>query len=191
MTDAPHAARDRWDARHMAADDADPAPSESLLELAPRLPAAGRALDLACGRGRNTVCLARRGLTVDAVDISSIALAKVMTLASRHDVAERVRTVEHDLVNGLAHLEHAYDVVLCLHYRQPSLWPALPGLLAPGGLLLVETLARHPSNLDVNPEFLSERDELFEAAGRLTIEFCGRVATGKRTSDRLLARRSG
>ena len=67
--------RDRWDARHMAADDVDPRPSELLDAFAQRLPPGGRALDLACGRGRNAVHLARLGFLVDAVDVSTIGLA--------------------------------------------------------------------------------------------------------------------
>lgn len=43
-------------------------------EVADRPP--GRALDLACGEGRNAIWLARLGWRVTAVDISSVALAK-------------------------------------------------------------------------------------------------------------------
>jgi SAM-dependent methyltransferase len=181
-------AADRWDARHMAADDVDPEPSRFLVEAAGDLPTSGRALDLACGRGRNAVWLARRGLVVDAVDVSTIGLAKTRTLAARHGVADRVRTIAHDLDAGVPPLEAAYDVVLCLHFRQPRLWPELPRLVAPGGALLVEVLARDATNLDVDPDYLGERDELLEAAGHLAVEFHGRTTLGKRAVDRLLAR---
>jgi hypothetical protein len=78
---------------------------------------------------------------------------------------------------------------MCLHFRRPDLWPAMRRLVAPGGVLLIETLARHPSNLDVNPNFLGERDELVAAAGDLVVEIHGRATAGKRATDRLLARR--
>jgi 2-polyprenyl-3-methyl-5-hydroxy-6-metoxy-1,4-benzoquinol methylase len=181
--------RDRWDARHMAADDVDPAPSRVLVEYESRLPAAGRALDLAGGGGGNAVWLARRGLSVDVVDVSTIGLAKAMSLATRQGVADRIRTIEQDLVEGLPRVDGPYDVVMCLHYRQIDLWPKLPRLVAPGGLLLVETMARDATNLDVNQEHLSERDELLAAAKGLKIEFHGRAAAGKRATDRLVARR--
>jgi SAM-dependent methyltransferase len=42
---------------------------------------AGRALDLACGEGRNAVWLASRGWTVTAVDFSSVAIEKGRALA--------------------------------------------------------------------------------------------------------------
>jgi len=173
----------------MAADDVDPAPSEFLTQVETDLPKIGRALDLACGRGRNAVFLASRGLVVEALDISTIALAKATTLATRHGVADRVRTIAHDLADGLPPLADAYDVVMCLHFRQPNLWPPMRRLVAPGGVMLIETLARHPSNLDVNPDFLGERDELLAAAGDLVVEIHGRATVGKRAVDRLFARR--
>lgn len=173
----------------MAADDAEPVPSEFLVEFEGRLPRDGRVLDLACGRGRNAVWLARRGFRVDAVDFSSIALAKAMTLAARHGVADRVRTLEHDLARGLPALANPYDLVLCLHYRDASIWPALSPLVAPKGALLVEVLARDASNLDVDAAFLGERDELLAAADGLDVLFSGRAQAGKRAVDRLFARR--
>ena len=39
------------------------------------LPAGGRALDVACGRGAVAVWLALRGFVVDAVDVSGVGLA--------------------------------------------------------------------------------------------------------------------
>ena len=182
--------RERWDYRHMAADDADPVPSQFLVEYEARLPGAGRVLDLACGRGRNAVWLARRGFRVDAVDFSSIALAKAMTLAARRGVADRVRTIEHDLESGLPQLDGVYELVLCLHFRHASLWPSLARLVAPQGALLVEVLAHDATNLDVDCEFLGERDELLSAASGLDVEFSGRAQTGKRAVDRLFARRA-
>jgi SAM-dependent methyltransferase len=47
----------------------------------------GRALDLACGEGRNAVWLAQRGWWVTAVDFSSVGLHKARQLAAGRDVA--------------------------------------------------------------------------------------------------------
>ena len=44
----------------------------------------GRALDLACGEGRNSIWLAARGWQVTGVDFSAAALAKAETLARGH-----------------------------------------------------------------------------------------------------------
>jgi SAM-dependent methyltransferase len=173
----------------MGAQDEDPAPSEFLVACERDLPAGGRALDLACGRGRNAVWLAARGFDVVAVDVSTIGLAKARSLAERRSVAGRITTLAHDLAHGLPVFDAPFDVVLCLHFRRTELWPQLASLLAPRGLLLVETLARDAANLDVNPDFLSERDELLAAAQNLDVLLCARGTAGKRATDRLLARR--
>ena len=47
----------------------------------------GRALDLACGEGRNAIWLAQRGWRVTAVDFSSVGLHKARQLAAERDVA--------------------------------------------------------------------------------------------------------
>jgi SAM-dependent methyltransferase len=174
----------------MAADDAETPPSQFLWRVEADLPMRGRALDLACGRGRNSMWLASRGFTVDAVDFSAIALAKANSLAARRGVADAVRTIEHDLRTGLPPLAaDAYAVVLLLHYHQPDLWPGMRAAVAPGGVMLVETLAHHPSNLDVDPAFLSERDELLAAAGDFEVVLQGQAMDGQRAVDRLFARR--
>ncbi len=48
--------------------------------------AGGRALDLACGEGRNAVWLASRGWRVTGVDFSTVALARARKLAARRGV---------------------------------------------------------------------------------------------------------
>lgn len=48
--------------------------------------APGRALDLACGEGRNAVWLATRGWTVTGVDFSDVGLAKAAALATERGV---------------------------------------------------------------------------------------------------------
>ena len=77
--------RVRWDARHAAAAPAGVAPPGVLAgaaELTACFPVSGRALDVACGRGGVAVWLARRGLAVDAVDVSPVGLAAGARLAA-------------------------------------------------------------------------------------------------------------
>ncbi len=73
-----------WDERYAAADLVWSATPNQLVagELAGLRP--GRALDLACGEGRNALWLAERGWQVTAVDFSQVALDKGRALASRH-----------------------------------------------------------------------------------------------------------
>ncbi len=110
----------RWDARY-----AQPgwlmgeAPRPLLVEVADQLPKSGCALDLACGEGQNAVFLARRGLAVDAVDISPVALEKARQLAG----ALPIDFHEVDLDGWRPARE--YDLIVCMHYLDRALFREL------------------------------------------------------------------
>jgi 2-polyprenyl-3-methyl-5-hydroxy-6-metoxy-1,4-benzoquinol methylase len=149
--------RSRWDARHAAVGPAVPMPPDALRGREELLPAGGRALDVACGRGAVAVWLAQRGLAVDAVDVSGAGLDTGRALAARAGV--EVRFVEADLDEGLP-VSGPYDVVVCQRFRDPALYPALAAALAPGGLLVITVLS------EVNDEpgpFRAARGELVAA----------------------------
>jgi 2-polyprenyl-3-methyl-5-hydroxy-6-metoxy-1,4-benzoquinol methylase len=135
--------RERWDARHAAAVTAGagaPAPPDALRGRAELLPAGGRALDVACGRGTVAVWLAMRGFAVDAVDVSPVALEAGRALADREGVVDRVRWWLHDLDRGIPGAG-PYDVVVCQRFRDPARYRELAVRLAPGGLLVVTVLS--------------------------------------------------
>jgi SAM-dependent methyltransferase len=143
--------RERWDARHAAVGAGTPMPPDGLrgrLDLLPGgseaadrtgLPAGGRALDVACGRGAVAVWLAGRGFAVDAADVSRTGLASAKALAAAEGV-QNVRFLEADLDAGLP-VAGPYDLVVCQRYRDPALYPALAAALAPGGLLVLTVLS--------------------------------------------------
>ncbi len=99
----------------------------------------GRALDLACGEGRNAVWLARQGWTVTGVDFSQNGLDKGAALAAHHEV--EVRWVRADVTTYDARAgEFELVVLLYLHLPQAELHGVLARAsraLAPGGTLLV------------------------------------------------------
>jgi SAM-dependent methyltransferase len=103
-------------------------------------PTTGRALDLACGQGRGTVWLARRGLNVWGLDVSGVAIAQAWDLAQRNGVADRCRFDVVDLDQGLPD-GPPVDVILCHRFRDRRLDQAIIGRLAPGGLLAIAVLS--------------------------------------------------
>ena len=97
-------------------------------------PTAGRALEVACGRGRGAVWLAGRGLDYWGFDISPVAVSLAEDLAERSGVGGRCRFDVVDLDDGLPE-GPPVDVVLCHFFRDPRLDRAIIERLAPGGLL--------------------------------------------------------
>ena len=109
-------------------------PSPFLETWLARIPGAGRALDVACGAGRNAVFLADLGCEVDAIDISPVELAKARALAAERYV--NINTIEADLEHydlGVAR----YDVIVNVNYLQRSL--QLVRALKPNGWLFFQT----------------------------------------------------
>jgi SAM-dependent methyltransferase len=130
---------DRWD--RFYADRSRPVPffagkpDENLVSYLDRgLIRPGRALDVGCGPGRNALHLASAGFTVDAVDLSSAAVAWA---------AERARDAGLDVAfhcRDVFSSEGTYDLVYdsgCFHHLPPhrriSYLALLDRCLAPGG----------------------------------------------------------
>lgn len=99
----------------------------------------GRALDVACGEGRNAIWLARHGWEVTGVDFSPVALDRARDLAT--ESGAQVRWLQAD-AHDSAVWGGGYDLVLVAylhlppHERREAL-RAAAGALAPGGTLLV------------------------------------------------------
>lgn len=135
--------RARWDRRYAAR--AAPLPDEvgpaaifgNYLDA---FPVVGRALDLACGQGRGAVWLALRGLAVQGVDVSEVAVAQARELARHNGVGERCRFDVVDLDDGLP-AGPAVDIVYCARFRDCRLDRAIIDRLRVGGLLAVSALS--------------------------------------------------
>jgi SAM-dependent methyltransferase len=123
-------------------------PDESLATWLERdLPAAGRAVDLGCGPGRNALHLAARGWTVDAVDLSPTAIAWAAERAAAAGIDVRLVTGDAFTVD----LPGPYDLVVdsgCFHHLPPhrriSYLALLERVLAPGGLLSLTCFDQAP-----------------------------------------------
>ena len=127
--------RDRWNERYRVGAYADREhPSPWLVACLPRAPV-GRALDVACGAGRNALFLAERGYAVTGVDISREALSRARRSARTRGLD--VEWIEHDLDVGPG-VEGPFDVIVLIRYVHLALLERLCRELAPGGCLVVE-----------------------------------------------------
>ncbi|NUP75043.1 MAG: methyltransferase domain-containing protein [Sinomonas sp.] len=112
------------------------------------LVAPGTALELGCGEGADAIWLAQRGWTVDAVDISAVALARAAEHAEEAGVAERITWLHRDLAEWRP--ETQYSLVSAQFLHSPVDLPrgqilrAVVGAVAAGGLLFVVGHAAFP-----------------------------------------------
>lgn len=151
----------RWDKQHESTHGS-AEPSGFLVEIfaaeawpMPR----GRALDIACGKGRNALFLAEQGFDVVAIDISPVALEEGRKRAAEKNLAISWQQADLEQIQlG----EKVYDLVVNFNYLQRSLIAPVKAALKPGGFVIIETYLidqpaiGHPKN----PAYLLEHNEL-------------------------------
>lgn len=151
----------------------------ALAILAERAPSAlrGPAIDVACGRGRHALVLARRGITTDAVDRDPAVITALQAQADGEGLPLFARV--HDLEREPASLPSAddgsratYRLIVVVNFLHRPLLPRLFDALAPGGALYYETftVAQAAIGRPRNRDFLLVPGELgarFAALERL------------------------
>ena len=131
--------REIWDQKYAEADRLwGREPNRFLVAEVSDLPP-GRALDLACGEGRNTLWLAELGWRATGVDFSQVAIAKAREQAS--EASLDVELVCADLLDYEPE-PRAYDLVLVFYLQLPADERRLAleraaGAVTPGGTFLL------------------------------------------------------
>ncbi|MEX1281302.1 MAG: class I SAM-dependent methyltransferase [Acidimicrobiia bacterium] len=125
---------EQWDARYADKELIWSAEPNQFLPPAVEGMRPGRALDLACGEGRNAIWLARHGWYVLGVDFSSVAIRKAKQLAGKVAVDWQVADVT------ALEPDPSFDLVLVFYaHLDPGdledLFSVATGSLAPGGRL--------------------------------------------------------
>jgi tellurite methyltransferase len=126
-----------WNERYRAreqATDFEAAPTPLVIETAERLPS-GRAIDLACGTGRDTLWLATRGWTTTAIDGSEAAISALRLKADQLGV--KVDAQVADLTKPDFTLdERHWDLALMCYYLQRDLFGTVKNAVRPGGIVI-------------------------------------------------------
>src|SRR5579875_499379 len=131
--------RAEWDARYAGEELLWRAePNQFLVEEVAELPP-GRALDVACGEGRNAIWLAEHGWNATGVDFSEVALAKARRLADQRAVT--VDWINADLLQWTP-VAGAFDLVIVFYLQLPAaqrrqVYRRMATGVAPGGTMLV------------------------------------------------------
>jgi SAM-dependent methyltransferase len=139
---------ERWDERYRAGAFTSGEPAAIVAEAAMLVPP-GRALDLACGAGRNAIWLAERGWNVVAVDASREALR----LVEHANVDTRLL----DLETGapLPFDDESFDLVCIVDFLHRPLFGEARRVLRRGGMFAGAIRTRN-----INPQYRLEPGEL-------------------------------
>ena len=159
--------REKWDQRYTEDTDRKGNPVNLLEDWLPGLPV-GRALDVACGAGRNAIFLAQAGFDVDAIDISQAGLEKARQNAESQGID--INWVEHDL--DLPYdFDREYDLIVVLWYVNLPLITRLCDCLASGGYLICEEHLVIDSEVigPKNPHYRVKPGALREAVSSLEV----------------------
>lgn len=123
----------------------------------------GSILDLACGRGRNSLLMAERGYKVECADRDAEALAEISARASA------IVTRQCDLEAGpWPYYGRVFDGIVVTNYLHRPLIPMLINALDTNGVLIYETfmLGNERFGKPSNPAFLLRPGELLEMVKR-------------------------
>ena len=159
---------ERWDARYA---DRDGRPTRARMPIALEhaddshladFPTAGTALDIASGLGEQTLWLAERGLRVDALDISPVAMTSLLAAVGDAGFSDGVTGRVDDLDDGIPADLGPFDVVVCQRFRAPHLYEPMLERLRSGGWLVMTVLSETGA---------SDPGEFHAPPGELTLFF--------------------
>ena len=144
--------RERWNKKYST--NVIPTKVVKVVEDFAKLATGKRALDLACGMGRNAKYLASLGFKVDALDISPIAIESLKNI-------ENIEPKEVDFDTYILP-ENSYDLIVCTYFLKRELFTQIEKALKEDGIFIFETFMYHPDNTKVpsNRIFLLNEGEL-------------------------------
>jgi tellurite methyltransferase len=173
-----------WDQHYRDPAHLDLTPAPLLVYVAELLPP-GRALDIACGTGRNALHLAALGWKVTAVDSSAIAIRLLRERAAGLDLDARVADLE---TGDFPIPREAFDLVCDFFYLQRDLFPALRDAVKVGGAFAGAIHLAGPTS----HRFVLQPGELRALFADWKILYYSESAEPghKRPSARIIARRS-
>lgn len=99
----------------------------------------GRALDIACGNGRNSIFLESCGFHVDAIDVSPVATDHLI----KNYPEINVTCQDLDIWKVP---ENQYQIILNIRFLDSGLLPRIIKGLLPGGLLIFESFMGEKNN---------------------------------------------
>jgi len=97
-----------------------------------------KALDLACGSGRNSIYLAECGFDVDALDIAKIAIETLNIEAKKNMLSSKINSYQVDL-DIYEIIQNKYDIIIMTNFLNRAVLQNAKNALKKDGILFVET----------------------------------------------------
>jgi len=153
--------REKWNERYTGAGFyLGPEPSRFLsgnISLISTLLPGKKALDIACGEGRNSIFLARNGFDVTGLDISEEGLAKADRWAKTEGLSVTFRCIDLETFE----FNEFYDLIINFNFLLRGLIPMMLDALNPGGVIVFDTILDTPTlEGSHNRSFLLQPGEL-------------------------------
>ncbi len=184
-----HDWNDRYRLRERPAEDLDAAPTPLLVETVTGL-TPGKALDLACGAGRNALWLAEHGWKVTAVDGAAAAIEILQTRASERTL--KINAIVADLEKGEFQIEPPrWDLIAMCYYLQRNLFEPAKRGVAPRGILISIVHINEPGEADSPHRLRPGELEQYFAGWEILHRYEGRAndSVHRRAVAEIVARR--
>lgn len=153
--------KNKWNKHYNACSNECPAAAEVLSQNQHLLPKQGTALDLACGRGANAICLAENRLRTTAWDISSSALEQLSLHAKERklDINTEVRDVSEQPPEI-----NTFDVIVVSRFLDRNVMSHIKNSIKQNGLVFYQTFTKSKVNDSGpnNPDYLLNNNELLK-----------------------------
>ena len=122
-------------------------PRDTLLKALEFVPREGRAIDLGCGCGHDTVAMLTHGLRVTAIDATQEATTRTVRAAQRQHLNQRLQAFTRPFERvefGTYHLINAsFSLPFCAADEFPTLWRKIRDALLPGGVFSGQLFGDH------------------------------------------------
>ena len=154
--------KEKWDAKYLKKSQLlrPRKPSKNLEDYVVHC-AGTKALDLACGSGRNSIFLAECGFNVDALDIAEVAIKALNDEAKIKNLFSKINTYQVDL-DTYEIKKDKYDLIVMANFLDRAVLESAKNALKKDGLLFVETYMISDGNekTESNPDNLLKSQEL-------------------------------
>ena len=127
-------------------------------------------MDMACGAGRNSIFLSRKGFKVRSIDFSEIALARLKKFSRENNL--NIETIELDLSHkdNFKQLKKA-DNIIVIHFKlRNDLLELIPSLLKKNSIFLYCTFnLRQSERRTFSKKFCLKQGELVDKKWELKL----------------------